>query len=293
VTLEEVISSLKIQQNDPLFQKEIHWAIFEIIGQKNNFKSLNEMYLRKELSLDSQDMVVIKNYVTNLSKGIPLQYVVRSQYFLNHIYYVDEGVLIPRPETEGLVLAAASFLRNRKTEFFFGLEIGIGSGVISIELLSEFENLKMHGMEYSAQALKIAQKNAVNILKKPQNLILEKALERESVYPKQTEKFDFIVSNPPYVSRTDFVQERVSQYEPHAALYPPGDDALFFYKKFALEGSDWLNKNGAIFLEIPHERSEVILKLFQENNWNVVIENDLNNFPRVLIATLKAPKELN
>jgi release factor glutamine methyltransferase len=226
--------------------------------------------------------------------GYPLQYLIGYETFLNHEYEVGPGVLIPRPETEGLVMAIISVLEPQG-EPQLGLEIGLGSGIISIELLSHFQSLRMNSSELSPAAKKYAVKNANRILKgdphRSRLNIIESQASGDVFEPFSiTEKADFIVSNPPYLiyspQTMQEVEVQVIQFEPQEALLAPVSDPCYFYRKIAENANRYLKPKGWVFVEMPHERSKEILETFQFHQWNCRIEKDLNQRDRILIAQL-------
>jgi release factor glutamine methyltransferase len=218
-------------------------------------------------------------------QGLPLQYVLGYQAFLEHEYDVNASTLIPRPETEVLVTEAIRNLRSPS----LGIEVGLGSGVISIELLHHFKTLRMKASELSSAAQDLARKNAVRILGDDSRLQMYTPSDAQDVLGRfQGMRVDFIISNPPYLDsrRSGEIDEEVLQHEPRAALFPQGpngEDSLHFYRQIAIEGRDLLNPGGQVFLEIAHERADETAALFQ-SGWSCRIENDLSGRPRVLVA---------
>ncbi|MBI4925800.1 MAG: peptide chain release factor N(5)-glutamine methyltransferase [Bdellovibrio sp.] len=230
------------------------------------------------------------------SKGYPLQYLLGSCMFLDHEYCVNPGVFIPRPETEVLVEQAILHLK-KSGACQLGLEIGIGSGEISIELLKKFPKLQMISSEISGEAIKIARQNARSILtrgvfKERRLKIIQSSPNVPSVlkiFNKHlnnnisSKKADFIISNPPYLTKKDKIDPMVYCHEPREALFVAGDP-LKIYKDIAENAFMVLNKNGMIFLEIPHERSRKIRELFSGSQWKTKIVQDLTRRDRVLLA---------
>lgn len=202
---------------------------------------------------------------------------------------MNPSVLIPRPETEILVTQTIAVLKEQDQPPTLGLEIGVGSGVISIELLSQFPQLRMRASELMPEAKKVAEKNAERILGERESKRLEIVLTgdpREVVEPFQGVRADFLVSNPPYlVSTSEEVDDEVLLHEPHVALFPPGEDPLFFYRVLAERASDLLVPQGYLFLEVPHERSSEIQDLFKKEECEIRL--DLTQRERVLIVRLK------
>lgn len=228
------------------------------------------------------------------AQGIPLQYITRRQVFLENEYVVNEAVLVPRPETEVFVVSVIEELSKRRAKPEAGLEIGIGSGIISIELLKHFETLQMTATELSAEAIEVALENAGALLGETESSARLKIIKAESpgdvfgCLPGGS-RFEFIVSNPPYLNPIEAeVESDVWRHEPGSALFAPEGDLLYFYRQIAASGKSLLLDGGIVACEIPHERAEQILELFAANGWNARIIRDLTMKSRVLIATLKA-----
>lgn len=227
-------------------------------------------------------------------RGMPLQYAVGFQHFLNHRYTVRPGVLIPRPETEVLVSEAVSSLTNtfqNKTTALRGFEIGIGCGAITIELLSEFPNLYMTASDVSTVALTLARENAENLLGKAdvkKRLVFKKSANRKELFSNDIlslEPFDFFISNPPYLAGASEVEVDVLETEPPEALFSPTEDPLYCYREISTHAPRLLKPGAFVFLEIAHERADATLQLFSHAPWTEArLVLDLNSRPRVLVA---------
>ena len=226
-------------------------------------------------------------------QNIPLQHLTGYQFFYEHEYIVDANVLIPRPETEVLIDTAIRELTENQIDPMLGMEIGLGSGILSVELLARFLQLTMWSSEVSAEAKQIAVRNAREILPDSDvRLKIVMATEIHEIFEPFEKKLahtpvDFIISNPPYLVLANQAQEldpEVFTHEPHQALFAPIADPLYFYRKTALEGLNFLAPQGFVFMEIPHERSSAIQALFVPGLWRVKVLTDLNGRDRVLVA---------
>lgn len=239
-------------------------------------------------------------------KGIPIQYLTQFQSFLSHEYEVELGVFIPRPETECLVIHALEAIKKIRKKELFGLEIGIGSGVISIELLHEFPQLRMWASDINGRALLKANNNAKEILKIPERLTCLHAVTPSSIWEPfelagvvdSYKKVDFLVMNPPYLMKNQKeVEPNVMQYEPHEALFAPDSDPLFFYRRVAQELDRFIVPGGFVIVEVPHERSEQIIDLFLKTSFSSVIAyetslfQDLSGRDRILQVQLAKRSE--
>jgi len=167
--------------------------------------------------------------------------------------------------------------------------VGLGSGVISIELLSAFPHLQMWASDLKAEAIAVAERNAKAILLESASRLhaLRVSGPKEVFESFPQGRVDFIISNPPYLGSSDGIEEEVLRYEPSTALFAPEEDWLHFYRKIAQEGVSFLNSGGFVFCEIPHERADQILELFRQEPWkNAELVQDLSGRPRVLVASL-------
>ncbi len=224
------------------------------------------------------------------SAGQPLQYLIGYQTFFEHEYEVGPEVLIPRPETECLVAEVIRWFDHRGQSPSAGMEIGLGSGAISIELLSRWKGLEMVASELSFGAIDVAVKNAGRILGAGEVGRL-KVLKVDQIgdvlepFLGLSAPVDFLVTNPPYLKiDPSEVADDVMAYEPHLALFAPQEDLLYFYRKIAVEGKFFLKANGVVFAELPHERDLSIAKLFEDEGWKTRFILDLSQRNRVLIA---------
>lgn len=262
----------------------------------------NDLYVRVMEAFPKEageKLVVMAN---RRAHGEPLQYLLGYQYFLNHEYEVDSSVLIPRPETEILVYETMQTFKRKIEQPVSGIEIGVGSGCISIELLKLFPSLFMAGTEVSVGAIAVANRNAERILgKDSQRLRIFLSESRDEVFEPLEDgelakvvkvPVDFIVSNPPYLSSKEEVDTDVANHEPRTALFAPEGDPLYFYRKIVEGAEAFLRPHGFLFFECPHERIDPIARLFGKD-WRVDQFKDLTDRPRVIRAEWKGISVLN
>lgn len=208
----------------------------------------NELDLKSDIALPAYMIDILQADLKKLQSGMPLQYVTNIAWFAGDSYFVDESVLIPRPETEELV-----YLIKEEVELdndSMVLDICCGSGCIPIALAKLFQLNQIHGCDISLEAMAIAKKNAevhsINL-----NLfwadVLEEGFENNSEL-----KFDLIVSNPPYITSVEgqSLANSVLNFEPHLALFAPDDDPIRFYRKIALFSKQQLNPGGSLWFEV-------------------------------------------
>jgi release factor glutamine methyltransferase len=228
----------------------------------------NKRQLRRiDLALDadkefSEDEISIWNTILEkLKTQIPIQYILGTTHFYGLEFMVDENVLIPRPETEELVDWIVKLnSKISKKKYLRILDIGTGSGCIAISLAKNIPNSEVFAIDVSEMALAVAEKNAllntvcVTFLHK--NILETTSLDQ---------KFDIIVSNPPYVRNLEKaeIKPNVLDNEPHLALFVADDDALIFYKKIAELAAANLNPNGQLFFEINQYLGKETLDLLE------------------------------
>jgi release factor glutamine methyltransferase len=194
-------------------------------------------------------------------------------------------VLIPRPETEELLEIAIDKIKNqfvilndiKKTIKI--LDIGTGSGIIPITLKKHFPEAEVSAMDISEKALEIAKKNAT-FHQTEINFI-----EADYLNDELAEKYDVIISNPPYIGIEENVEiaASVKDFEPNIALFSPTKDALLFYRKIAKDCLNYLNENGLFFLEINQKLGNETLDLFQEFSEKKLIK-DLSDNDRFVVG---------
>lgn len=217
------------------------------------------------------------NCINELIEGKPLQYITHHQEFMNLDFYVDENVLIPQPDTEVLVLQTINIIKQYESGNIKVLDLCTGSGAIAVSIAKVFKNqaVQVYASDISDKALEVAKKNSkkndVHI-----NFI------NSNMFENIDEKFDIIVSNPPYIE-TETIKKlsKDVQQEPHIAL-DGGFDGLEFYKIIASEYEKYLNDNGTLLLEIGYNQKQSVTELFI--NRNVECIKDLAQNDRVIIV---------
>ncbi len=205
-----------------------------------------------------------------LKKQYPIQYLIGYVNFYGYKIYVNENVLIPRYETEFLVEKTLLYIKNIFNDKNIKiLDLCTGSGCISIAISKEL-NVEVLGSDISSKALEIARKNA------KENDANVKYIESD-LFENIDNKYDVIISNPPYISKNEKIMESVELYEPHLALFAE-DDGLYFYKKILHNIKKHLNKKFIIAFEIGYLQAELIRKIIYSEleNVKVIIEKDLS-----------------
>lgn len=254
------------------------YSIF--LYEKTGFDRFQQRrFAHQELLISDEEE--LKEIIKELKTGKPYQQILGHTEFYGKKFFVDENVLIPRPETEELVELAKIEIQNLKSKILNLklLDIGTGSGIIPITLKKHFPNAEISAIDISEKALEIAQKNA-DFHKKEINFIQADFLNTEL-----TEKYDIIISNPPYIGIEENIEieDSVKGFEPNIALFSPTSDALIFYKKIAKDGEKYLNENGMIFLEINQKLGKETLELFSNYSESRLIK-DLSGNDRFVFA---------
>lgn len=203
-------------------------------------------------------------------KQEPLAYILGKREFYGRSFLVGYGVLIPRHETEALIDAALEIDRENLRV----LDIGTGSGCIGVTLALERPTWQVTASDISPKALEIAQRNA-ELLDAPVNFVLSDLAE------KLFGPFDLIVSNPPYVSRSDDLGAEIRDHEPEVALYAEGN-GLDFYRRLSHECANLLEPGGSILMELGAGQSTAVRAIFEEAGWQFTkIWKDLLGVDRV------------
>ena len=208
----------------------------------------------------------------------PIAYLVHKKEFYELEFYVDENVLIPRPETETLVELVIPHIKNN----YNIVDIGTGSGAIALTIAKLCNNIEVTAIDISENALCVAKKNAMNILGKNNNVHFICA---DALNYTPNKKFNILVSNPPYVSFNDKNSlDKDLSYEPSVALFAE-DDGLHFYKSLLKNIDMYLHSGGKFFFEIGYNQGDALLEVCREYKLqNVFIEKDLSLHDRFLIC---------
>ena len=218
-------------------------------------------------------------YLNDRLKGKPTQYITHKQEFFGREFYVDEAVLIPRPETEHLVEAALKYVKGRSSSRV--LDVGTGSGAIAISLALETRVLVL-ASDISTAALRVAERNRATYAA-PVHFFASDLL--GAVRPGS---IDLLTSNPPYVPGADAanMQTEVRDWEPHIALFA-GASGFEIYRRLTAEAAIALKPGGRLMMELGYQSLPGVREMLAERWTDFEVISDLAGLPRVLAATLK------
>lgn len=217
--------------------------------------------------------------------GVPVQQIIGNQIFYGYEIEISKEVLTPRPETEQLVDLALSELKGKKRPKV--MDLCTGSGCIAIAVAAENRQARVVGVDVSKEALYLAKKNAERHGLEDIQWIESNLFEMLDSEKNGLEKFDMIISNPPYIPSEEIenLEIEVRHYDPVLAL-DGGEDGLDFYRKISEKGQQYLVENGKLLLEIGHGQSKAICRILQRDGWKDCKEfEDYAGRERIIMAT--------
>ncbi|MFY0629311.1 MAG: peptide chain release factor N(5)-glutamine methyltransferase [Flavobacteriaceae bacterium] len=293
---------------------EVDTFFFLLIEEYLNLQRI-DVSLQPNFEVNEEKRTILQLAVERLLKEEPLQYIIGKTEFYGLPFYVNENVLIPRPETEELIEWILTTISSSQPDRQTGavekslsiLDIGTGSGCIPITLKSHLHNTIVSAIDVSKEALAIAQKNTelndvqINFIQ--QDILninnLDSVIASETKQStnrnemlKQVQhdvKFDVIVSNPPYVRELEKeeIKKNVLDNEPHLALFVEDNNPLIFYDKIADLAKIHLKKDGLLFFEINQYLGKETVELLKEKGFqNIELKKDLFGNDRMIKASL-------
>lgn len=211
-----------------------------------------------------------------LKSGKPYQQILGKAYFYGEEFFVNENVLIPRPETEELIELILEKLPSDKELKI--LDIGTGSGCIAITIAKHLKHANVYALDYSKKALEMVKKNAVL-----HNVNIH-FIQQDYLNTELSEVFDVIISNPPYIGTEEEVdiENSVKDFEPMMALFAPQNDVLAFYRKIANNTGNKLADGGFVFLEINQKLGPETLKLYKNKLSEAYLLKDISDNDRMI-----------
>ncbi|HVU57304.1 MAG TPA: peptide chain release factor N(5)-glutamine methyltransferase [Puia sp.] len=285
----------------PLYGEREAAQIGDLVMENITGKRKIDRLLNKDVMLSPFQTDVFHQYIFGLTKNQPVQYVLHESWFCGMKFYVDQHVLIPRPETEELVewVAAESTGSARSSGSATSakssgspatpvsiLDIGTGSGCIAISLKKKLPAANVHACDISPDALNVARRNAKDLdaqIDFRQMDILD-SRQRQSL-----PTLDLIVSNPPYIPLKDksSMSPHVVDHEPHLALFVRDENPIVFYQAIAQLGKERLSPGGALFAEIHEDLATRVQDAFKQAGYhNIVVRQDMQGKDRMIKATM-------
>lgn len=251
-----------------------------------------QLYLKYESPLTEDEVAKCRDYIKRHSQGEPVAYITGNKGFFGDIYNVGAGVLIPRPETEGLVEEALKWINQTKPIKLSILDLGAGSGCIGFSILKQclknknqnFEEIKLTSVEKSKEAFKYLAENSKKLeLESKATLVNDDVL---NYLKNQNDLFDIIVSNPPYIDPNDVrVEKHVKEYEPNEALFA-NDQGLNCLKTWSSSALFKLKPSAILLLEMGCDQGQAMKNYLEskQNFKNVDIIKDLSGLDRIIKA---------
>ena len=238
----------------------------------------NDLFAHPERELSKEEEDKFFSLIERRSSGEPVQYITGKTFFYGLEFFCDPSVLIPRFDTEVLV---GEIIKEAPKGAKL-LDLCTGSGCIALSVKHERNDLCVFASDISKEALATALKNK-------ENLSLDVTFIESDMFENISDRFDMIVSNPPYIPRevVEGLDEKVKEYEPYNALCG-GEDGLDFYRIIAGKAKGYLNKNASLMMEIGFDQGESVSTLLGENGYeDIKVIKDLNGLDRVVWAVLK------
>lgn len=246
----------------------------EMLGQ-----STVDYYLGKDIILSPKEAQELESILLRMSNFEPMQYVQGFAYFLGRTFKVAPGVLIPRPETEELVERMLKEIASNARI----LDVGTGSGCIAVSLSKELPEAQVTAWDVSEEALAIARGNNEMWQTSVEFLLCDVL----TCQPTAQERYDVIVSNPPYILEAEKqdMERNVLDWEPSLALFVPDTDPLRFYRRIAELAQEMLAPGGRLYFEINRAFGKATVVMLCEQGYsNVHIQKDISGNDRFVIA---------
>lgn len=272
--VEEILQEAKIEE----YKKEAKLIILETSKQ-----TIEEIIITSKVNNEEE---ILKKASLRAETKKPVQYILGCQDFMGDRYIVNENVLIPRDETEILVNCAYNLIKD-KNEKIDILDIGTGSGCISCALAKKLinKNIEILAVDKSIEALEVAIENISKL-----DLIRKIIIRKSDLFSKirDFEKFDLIVSNPPYIpkSQKNNLQKEL-EFEPYDALFTDDEEGVEFYQKIINQAPAYLKKGGYLAFEVGINQYKTVISMFEKSFQDIEIIKDLAGIERVICAKLK------
>jgi release factor glutamine methyltransferase len=273
-------AKLKVIYDDREAENICDWLFENVTGLKKWERRQNQ-----NSEFAETDSEKIKTYLEELLKHKPVQYVLHEAWFYKRKFYVNENVLIPRPETEELVeWIVSDFKKEKYSKPIKIIDIGTGSGCIPVSLKKELPESSIAAIDVSDKALSVAKINAEELHAIINFFQIDFLNENEW---KMLSQYDIIVSNPPYIplNEKEILANNVTDFEPGIALFVKNNDPFIFYKKIAGFAKSNLKESGKIYVEVHEEYAKEVGSIFESAGFLVEIKNDIYGKQRMVKST--------
>ncbi len=281
INIKKVISFIKSELKEFYPMSEIDSFVYLIFEQLFNY-SRTKLLISQDVEILEDSYQNILNIIRDLKLYKPIQYILGETIFYNLTFNVIPGILIPRPETEELV---DWIIKESPDKYKRILDIGTGSGCIAISLAKNLPESVVYASDISSEALTVTRKNS-----KLNNVDIQiMKLDILNFDNQLNEKFDIIVSNPPYVTEKEkkLMHKNVLNFEPQPALFVPDNNPLLFYKAIIDFGMNHLNPGGKIYFEVNESFGKETALLLEERDFrDISLKKDINGKDRMLKGVL-------
>ena len=262
--------------------KEESLARFLLMYMLDESSQLFSNSLSEQMSKENEEKYfsLIEKHI---KEDVPLSHLVGFEYFYDRKFKVTKDVLSPRMETEELIYKVIEYVKKTNKNNLKILDLCTGSGIIAITIKKELEQVSVDviASDISEEAIEVAKENA---------RFHEATIKfiKSDIFNNIDDKFDIIVSNPPYIDRKDEVTmlDNVLKYDPHLALFAE-EEGLYFYRKIIEQAKDYLKENGVMFFEIGYDQKDKIIKLSKKNGYLAQVYKDINNRDRMAFLVRK------
>jgi release factor glutamine methyltransferase len=280
----EAANRLIISSLTGIYDEREASSVSSLVMERLTGMPKNLRILHKSDPFTNHQQALFEEYLSDLMRNRPVQYVLGEAWFGPLSFFVDENVLIPRPETEELadwLIQEAAVTEPSKSI----LDIGTGSGCISVYIKKKQKALRVMALDISEEAVEIAKKNA-RLHDTEIEFFLCNILD-----PLQWESLDspdLIISNPPYIpeNQKEKMEKHVKDFEPALALFVPDSDPIIFYKIIGNFAIQKLKPGGRVFLEIHHDYSNEVMAWYEEKGFSLELKKDFSGNNRMIKAFL-------
>ncbi|QQV03743.1 MULTISPECIES: peptide chain release factor N(5)-glutamine methyltransferase [Chryseobacterium] len=278
----EEIKKMFAQNISDLYEESEIRLMFQVFAEHILGWNIIQQRYSSDKEISEEHEINFGRIISELKIGKPYQQIVGETEFYGMKIFVDENVLIPRPETEELLEITLQKIQSSglKIQDMKILDIGTGSGIIPLVLKKHFPEAVVYTVDFSEKALKTARKNA-EFHQTDIHFIHADYLKYDL-----NQNFDVIISNPPYIGMDEKTEiaDSVKDFEPAMALFSPTSDALIFYRKIAEDAKNYLKKNGFIFLEINQKLGNETLALYEKDFTEAKLIKDLSGNDRFIVV---------